>query len=149
MHTPAEAIEELEFAVGQLGLKVVMLPGYIKRPVAEIVRKCPEAARYAFWLDTYAVESEYDYDPVWAKCVELKVAPTFHSLGTGLGSFTTTTSFMYNHVGHFADAGETICKSLFLGGVHPPLPAKIRLPGGRRRLGAQLARRSGGPLEEA
>lgn len=106
MHTPAEAIDELEFAVQKLGFKVVMMPGYVKRPVAEIVRKCPEAGRYAFWLDTHGVESEHDYDPVWAKCVELKVAPTFHSLGTGLGSFTTTTSFMYNHIGHFAALGR-------------------------------------------
>ncbi len=125
MHTPAEAIEELEFAVKELGLKVVMLPGYIKRPVQEIVRKCPEAARFAYWLDTYGVESEHDYDPVWAKCVELKVAPTFHSLGTGWGSFTTTTSFMYNHIGHFAAAGEAICKSLFLGGVTRRFPLKF------------------------
>ncbi len=89
------------------------------------MRKCPEAARFAYWLDTYGVESEHDYDPVWAKCVELKVAPTFHSLGTGLGSFTTTTSFMYNHIGHFAAAGETICKSLFLGGVTRRFPLKF------------------------
>ncbi len=117
MHTPAEAIEELEFAVGKLGLKVVMLPGYVRRPIAEVVRKYPDAARHAFWLDTYGVESEFDYDPVWAKCQKLKVAGTFHSLGSGWGSFTTSTSFMYNHIGHFAAAGEAICKSLFLGGV--------------------------------
>ncbi len=125
MHTPAEAIEELDFVVGELGLKVVMMPGYVKRPIGEIARKLPEAARYAFWLDTYAVESEHDYDPVWEKCLELKVAPTFHSLGTGLGSFTTTTSFMYNHIGHFAAAGEMICKSLFLGGVTRRFPLKF------------------------
>src|SRR5271166_3551116 len=33
MHTPAEAIEELEYAVGKRGLKVVMLPSHIRRPV--------------------------------------------------------------------------------------------------------------------
>jgi predicted TIM-barrel fold metal-dependent hydrolase len=125
MHTPQEAIEELEFAVGKLGLKVVMLPGYVRRPIAEVARKYPEASRYAFWLDTYGVESEYDYDPVWAKCQELKVAGTFHSLGTGWGSFTTSTSFMYNHIGHFAAAGEAICKSLFLGGVTRRFPVKF------------------------
>ena len=39
--------------------------------------------RHAFWLDTFCLDSEYDYDPVWAKCVELKVPPTFHSPGMG------------------------------------------------------------------
>ncbi len=50
------------------------MPGYVKRPVEDIVRKCLEAARFAYWLDSYGVDSEHDYDPVWAKCVELKVA---------------------------------------------------------------------------
>ncbi|SRR5579875_519512 len=125
MHTPAEAIDELEFAVRKLGLKVVMLPGYVRRPIAEVERKYPGASRYAFWLDTYGVESEYDYDPVWAKCRELRVAGTFHSIGAGWGSYTSTTSFMYNHIGHFAAAGEAICKSLFLGGVTRRFPVKF------------------------
>jgi predicted TIM-barrel fold metal-dependent hydrolase len=131
MHTPAEAIDELEFAVGQLGLKVVMLPGYVRRSITEVERKYPDATRYAFWLDTYGVESEYDYDPVWAKCQELKVAPTFHSIGTGWGSYASSTSFMYNHIGHFAAAGEAICKSLFLGGVTRRFPVNfVFLEGG-------------------
>jgi len=125
MHTPAEAIDELEYAVGKLGLKVVMLPSYVRRPIAEVARKYPEAARHAFWLDTYGVESEYDYDPVWAKCQELKVAGNFHSIGAGWGSYTSTTSFMYNHIGHFAAAGEAICKSLFLGGVTRRFPVNF------------------------
>jgi predicted TIM-barrel fold metal-dependent hydrolase len=122
MHTPREAIDELEFAVGKLGLKAVLLAGYVRRPIAEVARKYPDAARHAFWLDTYGVESEYDYDPVWAKCQELKVAATFHSIGTGWGSFASSTSFMYNHIGHFAAAGEAICKSLFLGGITRRFP---------------------------
>ena len=34
MHTPQEAVEELDYAVGKRGLKVVMMPNYIKRPIA-------------------------------------------------------------------------------------------------------------------
>ena len=34
MHTPEEAIEELEFAVKQLGYKVAMLGSLMDRPVA-------------------------------------------------------------------------------------------------------------------
>src|SRR6266851_3652357 len=80
-HTPAEAIEELEHAVKTLGFKAVMMPSYVRRPIEAIARKSPEAGRKAFWLDNYCIDSAHDYDPLWAKCVELRVAPTFHSGG--------------------------------------------------------------------
>ncbi len=122
MHTPQEAIEELDYAVGKRGLKVVMLPSHIKRPVPEVAQKYPEAARWAFWLDTYGIDSEYDYDPVWARCRELKVVPTFHGPGEGWGSRVSISNYVYNHIGHFASANEAVCKSLFLGGVTRRFP---------------------------
>lgn len=81
MHTPEEAIAELDHAVGTLRMKTVMLAGHVVRPIPAAQRISPEAARYSYWLDTFCLDSDYDYDPVWAKCVELKVAPTFHSIG--------------------------------------------------------------------
>ncbi len=122
MHTPQEAIEELEYAVKTLGLKAVMLAGHVIRPVPAVARTAPEAARYAYWLDTFCLDSAYDYDPVWAKCVELKVAPTFHSVAMGWGSRTSISNYMYNHIGHFAEAGEALCKALFFGGVTRRFP---------------------------
>ena len=121
MHTPQEAIEELDYAVGKRRLKVVMLPTYIKRPIAA-AGKSPEAARYAFRMDTYGIDSDYDYDPVWAKCQELGVVPTFHSPGEGWGSRTSISNFVYNHIGHFGAVGEASAKSLFLGGVTRRFP---------------------------
>ena len=44
MHTPDEAIEELEYAVTQLGLKVVMLGSLATRPIPDVVEKHPDAA---------------------------------------------------------------------------------------------------------
>jgi predicted TIM-barrel fold metal-dependent hydrolase len=122
MHTPREAIEELEYAVGQRGMRVVMLPSTIRRPIPAIARKYPELASQAFRLDTYGIDSEYDYDPVWAKCLELKVVPTFHGPGEGWGSRTSISNYVYNHIGHFASANEAVCKSLFLGGVTRRFP---------------------------
>jgi len=122
MHTPQEAIEELEHAVKTLGMKAVMLAGHVLRPVPAAARTAPDAARYAYWLDTFCLDSEYDYDPVWAKCVELKVAPTFHSAAMGWGSRTSISNYMYNHIGHFAEAGEALCKALFFGGVTHRFP---------------------------
>lgn len=122
MHTPQEAIEELEYAVKGLGMKAIMMAGYVRRPIRAIARKNPEAARHALWLDTFGLDSEYDYDRVWAKCVELKVPPTFHSVSIGLGSRTSISNYMYNHIGHFAAAGDALCKSLFFGGVTRRFP---------------------------
>jgi predicted TIM-barrel fold metal-dependent hydrolase len=125
MHTPQEAIEELEYAVKQLGFKAVMMAGHVIRPIPEVVRMAPQAERYAYWLDNLCLDSEYDYDPVWAKCIELGVAPTFHSAGMGWGSRTSISSYMYNHIGHFAAAGEALCKAMFFGGVTRRFP-KLR-----------------------
>src|SRR5215475_4154896 len=122
MHTPQEAIEELEYAVKTLGMKAVMMAGHVLRPVPAVARTAPEAARYTYWLDTFCLDSEYDYDPVWAKCVELKVAPTFHSFGVGWGTRTSISNFMYNHIGHFAASAEASCKALFFGGVTRRFP---------------------------
>lgn len=122
MHTPQEAIEELEYAVKTLGLKSIVMAGHVLRPVPAAARIAPAAARYACWLDNLCLDSAYDYDPVWAKCVELKVAPTFHSVGMGWGSHTSISNYMYNHIGHFAAAGEALCKALFFGGVTRRFP---------------------------
>jgi predicted TIM-barrel fold metal-dependent hydrolase len=122
MHTPQEAIEELEYAVGGLGLKASMFASHVRRPIAAAAKDYPSASRFAFWLDTYGVDSEYDYDPVWAKCVELGVAPGFHSTSFGWGSRTSVSNYIYNHIGTFSTAGEAVCKSLFLGGVTRRFP---------------------------
>ena len=122
MHTPEEAIEELEYAVHQLGLKVVMLGSLIARPIEAVAEKTPEAASVATWRDVLGLDSVYDYDPVWAKCVELKVAPSFHSGSRGFGLRVSPSNFCYNHIGHFAVANEAVCKALFLGGVTRRFP---------------------------
>jgi predicted TIM-barrel fold metal-dependent hydrolase len=122
MHTPQEAIEELEYVVRELGMKAIMMAGHVQRPIPAAARRDPDALfHYALWLDTFCIDSEYDYDPVWAKCVELKVPPTFHSPAMGWGS-RTTSNYMYNHTGHFAAAGEAVCKALLMGGVTRRFP---------------------------
>jgi predicted TIM-barrel fold metal-dependent hydrolase len=121
-HTPQEAIEELEYAVKVMGFRVVLFPSYVKRPIAAAVRKDPAMARYAFRLDTYGIDSDYDYDPLWRKCLELKVVPTFHSPSDGMYMRNSISNYCYNHIGHFAAAGDAIAKSLFLGGVPDRFP---------------------------
>jgi len=118
MHNPEEAIAELEYAVGTLEMKAVLLPSYVFRPLEG--DNLPRAAR---WLDTFSWESPYDYDPVWAKCVELGVNPTFHSSAMGWHSRNSQTSYVFNHLGNFAAASETICRSLVMDGVPKRFPS--------------------------
>ena len=122
MFSPDEAIAELEYAVKTLGLKVVMMGHPVRRPIESVQRSMPEAARWARWVDAFGIDSPYDYDPVWKKCLELGVSPSFHSGSRSFGFRGSFSNFTYNHIGHFAAALEAICKSLFLGGVTRRFP---------------------------
>ncbi len=117
MHTPEEALAELEHAVQELGLRAVCLAGFVRRPLER-----PGAPPAAGWLDGFGPESPYDYTPVWRRCAELGVAPTFHSSAMGLPNRGSLTSYVYNHLGNFAAAGELACRSLLLAGVPLRVP---------------------------
>jgi hypothetical protein len=113
MHSPAEAIAELDHAIGTLGLKAIVMAGWVRRPLE---------TGQGFWMDTLGLDSAHDYDPVWRKCIELKVAPAFHSPSAGFGFRGSISNFMHNHIGHFAASAEAACKSLFFGGVTRRFP---------------------------
>jgi predicted TIM-barrel fold metal-dependent hydrolase len=122
MHTPDEAIAELEFVTKELGAKVGMFGSNMARKVAAAAANDPDTARFAVWYDVIGLDSDYDYDPVWAKCVELGIAPTFHSASSNQGLRLSPTNFVYNHIGHFAAAGHATAKALFLGGITRRFP---------------------------
>ncbi|MCU1460109.1 MAG: amidohydrolase [Acidimicrobiales bacterium] len=117
MFTPDEAVAEIDHAVGELGLKAVMLSGVIPRAVAGA-----EAVRGARWVDTPGHDSPFDYDPVWAACQSRDVAATFHASGMGWGSRASTSNYVFNHIGNFAAAGEATARALFFGGVPRRFP---------------------------
>ena len=123
MQTPDEAIAELEYVTGKLGMKAALFEGMIPRAVPSVNEGGDErAVGLGPWYDVLGLDSAYDYDPVWAKCVELGISPTFHSSGRGYVLRRSPSNFSYNHIGHFASAGEAICKALFLGGVTRRFP---------------------------
>jgi predicted TIM-barrel fold metal-dependent hydrolase len=131
LHTPQEGIEELEFAVRTLGLKTAIIPGAVRRPIRALAEKYPpeqfpEVAWHAQWLDFLAIDSEYDYDPFWAKTVELGVNPTTHTVSMGWSGRASISNYMFNHIGHFADASQAFAKALFFGGVTRRFP-KLRV----------------------
>jgi hypothetical protein len=89
----------------------------MSRPVAE-----PRPGAEPLYYDVIGLDSPYNYDPVWAKCAEIKIAPTFHSSGNAQGLRNSPNNFVYNHIGHFAAAGHAVAKAIFLGGVTRRFP---------------------------
>lgn len=136
MNTPEEALAELKFAVEELKLRAVVMQGVIQR-------KVPGSDRT--WIDGLGYGSAYDYDPVWKYCEDNGIAATFHSSGMNWGSHSSVDNFMYNHVGHFAAAGEATARSLLFGGVPKRFP-KLRfafLEGGVAWAGALFGQFAG------
>src|SRR2546430_3318351 len=125
MHHPDEAVEELEFVTKQRGWKVGMFGSGMPRRVPSTPQSDPDGNRLAVYYDVLAIDSEYDYEPVWKKCEELGIAPTFHSSGSNQGLRNSPSNFVYNHIGHFAAAGHAVSKAIFLGGVTRRFP-KLR-----------------------
>src|SRR5829696_9879642 len=122
MHTPDEAIAELEFVTKQLGSKVGMFGSAQPKKVPSINSDNPDVRRLAVYYEVFGIDSDYDFDPVWEKCREVKIAPTFHSAGSNQALRNSPTNFTYNHIGHFADAGHAAAKGIFLGGVTRRFP---------------------------
>jgi predicted TIM-barrel fold metal-dependent hydrolase len=122
MHTPGEAIEELDYAIGTLGLKAALFAGDVMRPVPAAAREHPDTADQIVYQDCFGIDSPYDYDPVWQRCLDLGVAPTFHSGPIGRGARQSVSRHQYNQLGGFAEGGEAIAKSLFFGGVPHRFP---------------------------
>jgi predicted TIM-barrel fold metal-dependent hydrolase len=127
MHTPEEAIAELDHAVGELGAKAIMINGLVHRPIGAATGS--GEAGMPNWgagtgerIDALGLDSAHDYDPVWRRCLELKVAPASHTPGMGWGSRRSVSSYVYNHIGSFGASMEALCKSLFLGGVTRRFP---------------------------
>ncbi len=120
--TPEAAIEELEYAVGQRGYKAIMLRGNPERVIPGAAEGAdPQNA--AWYVDTIALDSPYDYDPFWQRCVELGVAVTQHSGSSRWPDRASTSNFTFNHVGHFAESNHAFAKSVFLGGVARRYPS--------------------------
>jgi predicted TIM-barrel fold metal-dependent hydrolase len=122
MHTPEEAVAELDYAVRVLGFKAVLCAGYVQRPFGALADKDPDVSNYAFWLDQFGVDSAYDYDPVWAKAQQLGVSVAFHSGFIGMTPYRSISSYVFNHLSMLAEGQQSLAKSLFLGGVTRRFP---------------------------
>jgi predicted TIM-barrel fold metal-dependent hydrolase len=111
MTTPQQAVRVLRDAVA-LGFRTAVIAGYAKRPIAD----------GGYRLDMFGLDSEHDYDPFWAACVELGIAPVVHSALQQHRVTRSVSNYVYNHVNGLAAAHESLCKSLFLAGVTRRFP---------------------------
>jgi predicted TIM-barrel fold metal-dependent hydrolase len=120
-YTPKEAIEELDFAVLELGHKAVMIGTELRGPAR------PQTGKDPFLEPTQStrsivMDSPHDYDPFWRRCIELKVAPSCHSASRGIGYRASPSNYVFNHLGDFANGSEFFCRSLVFGGVTRRFP---------------------------
>jgi hypothetical protein len=76
-------------------------------------------------MDWFGIDSEYDYDPFWKRCVELNAPIAGHMSGAGLVDRLSPSNYVFS-AGQFAATGEALAKSLFLGGVLHRFP-KLRV----------------------
>jgi len=131
LNNPADAIAELEYAVNTLGFKAINIAGSVRRPIRALADKYPSAQhpelqKYISYQDFYGIDSEHDYDPFWAKVVELGVPLLTHYGSQGWVGRSSISNYMFNHIGHFADGSEAFAKALFFGGVTRRFP-KLRV----------------------
>jgi len=113
---PTEAVEEMRFAVG-LGYKSIVFAGStVRNPLHGGGRP---------YVDTFGLDSVYDYDPFWRACSELGIAVNDHGGSSTWPDRQSPTNFVFNHVGHFAEGLHASCRAIVLGGVtrrFPDLP---------------------------
>jgi len=123
MDKPEEAMAELDFAIGELGLKAIVMNTLINRPAPEVLKEAPHLAHWTLAPTSPAMDVGDAYDPVWAKCVELGVAPTCHDGFRGRGStHGSPSNYAFNSLGSFGQGSDYFCRSLLFGGVPKRFP---------------------------
>ena len=149
MDTPEIAIREMEYAINDLGLKTIMLPGRVNRPIPKHLQEHPEAEGIARYIDLIGIDSAYDYDPFWARCQEMGITPASHGSDFFWGAVSVS-KYMFNHLSAFAHGHDAFAKALFHGRRDQALPGvELHLPGGGSRLGVQPVLGHNRPLGEA
>src|SRR5262245_28804302 len=146
MNPPDEAIAALQH-IKTLGAKVGIIASHVHRALPGIPMagddewedvRVPEWETRG-WVDTFGIDSAYDYDPVWAKAIELKLPLTAHTAGIGASDRASISNFVFNQIGHFAASGGALAKSLFLGGVTARFPElRLALLEGGAAVGVQI-----------
>jgi hypothetical protein len=137
LSTPEEGVDALEHAAS-LGLKAFLIPSYVWRTIPAFADAPLEFRSRLRRMDTFGVDSEYDYDPFWRRAVELNAPIAAHLSAAGLIDHVSPSNSLFS-AGQFAATGEALAKSLFLGGVLHRFPQlRVALLEGGVAVGARL-----------
>ncbi|MDZ4278692.1 MAG: amidohydrolase family protein [Dehalococcoidia bacterium] len=125
MHTPEEAVDEIEYVTEKLGTKVAVIPAGVTRPIPALHREYPDAFPSAYYFDCYGLDSLHDYSPVWEALQQHRLAVTAH--GAPGNRYLplprrSPTNYMYNHIMGHAFQQVDFCLSLVMGGAPKRFP---------------------------
>ena len=121
MNTPEEAIAEVEFAVKKLGMKALMTCNEATRTPRVVMEQAPHLKDQVKEYSPLAIDSPYNYDPFWAKCLELKVVPAGHSMPF-IGTHQSPKNYIYNRLGFWMTYGHAAARALFMSGTTQKFP---------------------------
>ncbi len=121
LNRPDLAIRQIDQA-HKLGIKMLSINGTVPRTLSADAAWQPDPKKRRVWIDGLGMDSAYDYDPVWQKFLDCKIAVTNHTGANGWPDRNSPTSFVHCHLGHFAQAHHLMARSLFLGGVTQRFP---------------------------
>ena len=60
------------------------------------------------WVETFGIDSPYDYDAVWAQAIEPELPLAAHTAGIGASHRASVSNFVFNQIGHFAASGGAL-----------------------------------------
>jgi predicted TIM-barrel fold metal-dependent hydrolase len=122
-YTPDEAMDEVDFAVRELGFKTVMINGNVRRALPPHSPTEMDFRRVPSFVDSLALDSPLDYNPLWARLEKHGLAVACHGQGSLQWPNRMSVSNMnFNHAGHFAEAGHAFCKAVFFAGLYKKYP---------------------------
>jgi len=120
-YSPKEALAELDHAVNVLGFKAIHIGTELRGPA----QKAPGGDPLGFQNQStrsIIMDSPFDFDPFWRRCLELKVAPACHTSSRGAPYRASPSNYVFNHLGDFAEGANFFCRSLIFSGVTRRFP---------------------------
>ena len=123
MHTPEEAVAELEYAVDRARLQGRAVRRLRAAPVRRAGRRRPRGCP---GTPSGSTSSASTRPTTTTRCgpraQELGVSIAFHSGFIGMTPYRSPTSYVSNHLSMLAEGQQSLAKSLFLGGVTRRFP---------------------------
>ena len=143
MHTPDEAVAELEYAVRRSASRRCCAPGYVQRPIAAARRRRSRARAVRVVARQVRPRQRVRLRPgVGRSAASSACRRAFHSAAHRAGSTgRSISSYVYNHVGMLAEGQHALGQVAVPRRRHPPLPRpQLRVPRRRRRVGGVALR---------